>query len=263
MIVPRGSTAGLFLASPRTRKRRGLGWRPEWSLGRWYGLGSISPVGFADFASYQNAVTASYPACPPPYDPSCTGPRSAAISADLNAWTSNSLSCHNVVCDQSGSPAISVQQYTTPSGTSAIGTGYNTVAGFVPTVTTPAPVSASQSSSFTLTAPVTAPSKPVTPPSYVRRPVPIQSASAAAAPGGVLAPAAAPQPVQTQTPPVTDGTTPATAISVGCDPGIDPLCGATLPSPTDFGSIISSIPLWGWALGVGALILITRPGGKR
>jgi|SRR5215470_14457907 len=247
MIVPRGSAVGLFIPGRARARRRGLGWRPAW-VGQ--GLGQISPVGYADFNSFQNAVAASFPACPPPYDPACEGPRSAAISADLASWTSDPMSCHNVVCDVSGSPAVSVQEYTTPAGTAAIGTGYNTVSGFVPTVTVqpaPAPVSAPLSAPAAAAAPV--PARPT-------RPAPIQSASPAAAPGGVLAPATAPTPVQTQTPPgtVSNGSTPGTAIPIDM--------GATGPAVPDFGSILASIPLWGWGVAAVGLILITR-GGKR
>lgn len=236
MIVPRGSTVGLFLPR-RTGRRRGLGWRPAWSHELGIGLGAVSPVGFADYESFQQAVLAAYPACQIS-DLTCQGPRDASIAAQLASWASDPNSCHNVVCNSSGSPAISVQPYTTPQGTAAVGMGYNTVHGFVPTVNVP-----------TVTA---APAPVVTSPVPAPAPVPIQSASPATAPGGVLAPVAAPTPVQTQTPPA-DGTTPGTAVPIDM--------GAT-PTP-DVGSILSSIPLWGWGVAAVALILITQSGGKR
>jgi hypothetical protein len=114
--------------------RMGLGW-----AGRGSGMGAApSPVGFADFGSFQSAVEASFPPCPPPYDPSCENPRDAAIQAALATWTTNPASCHNVVCDPSGQPAIAVNQpYTTAAGQAAVGTGIQTTSGFIPLATPP------------------------------------------------------------------------------------------------------------------------------
>ena len=91
---------------------RGLGQQP-------------SPVGFADFASYQAAVIASQPPCPPPYDPACENPRDATIANALAQWTLNPRSCHNVVCDSVGNPVVTPP----PDGT---GSGFQTGPGFVP-----------------------------------------------------------------------------------------------------------------------------------
>jgi hypothetical protein len=67
----------------------------------------------------------------------------------------------------------------------------------------------------------------------------MQSASPDGAPGGPSAPPGSPTPVQTQTPPPTNGTAPAAGFS------------------------LASIPLWGWGAGLVAILLIMRPGGKR
>lgn len=95
------------------------------------GLGALapSPVGFADFNSFQSAVIASQPTCPPPFDPSCENPRDATISSALAQWTLNPQSCHNVVCDTSGTPLATPP----PLGT---GSGFQRSAGFVPVSTT-------------------------------------------------------------------------------------------------------------------------------
>lgn len=101
------------------------------------GLGQPSPVGFADFATYQGAVIASFAPCPPPYDPSCENPRNAAIDAALNQWDTNPQSCHNVVCDSAGNAQTSIA----PAGT---GAGYTRTGGFVP-VTSRIPARSSSS----------------------------------------------------------------------------------------------------------------------
>lgn len=281
MIVPVGSTQGLFLP----RRRAGLGWRPSYGTGArhrglgwrpFYGMGQVSPVGYADFNSFQNAVAASLPACPPPYDPACIGPRSAQISAELATWTSNPMSCHNVVCDASGNPAVSVQEYTTPAGTAAVGTGYNSVSGFVPTVQPVSPAAQPASiSTASMVSPVFHPSSTgtaVVSPATAARPVPIQSASAATAPGGTLASSAAPTPVVTQSPP--SGITPefcaanqtyippGGTFSSGPSTGQVTSTGACQDNPT-VTSVLSSIPLWGWGVAAIAAIFILRPGGKR
>ena len=93
------------------------------------GLGAApSPVGFPDFASYQTAVIASFPPCPPPFDPVCENPRDAAITQALIQWKLNPQSCGNIVCDASGNPQITPA----PGGS---GSGYNTNTGFVPVST--------------------------------------------------------------------------------------------------------------------------------
>lgn len=63
-----------------------------------------TPIGFADFASYQTAVIAAFPPCPPPYDPTCENVRDALIAAALELWTTDPNSCGVVVCDASGQP---------------------------------------------------------------------------------------------------------------------------------------------------------------
>lgn len=244
------------------------------------GLGYVSPVGFADEASFQDAVVASFPTCPPPFDPTCEQPRETAISANLAEWVSNPQSCHNVICNSSGAPAVALS----PTGA---GVGYNTTSGFV--LTTPKASTTPLSTSPSLKSPVFKPSTGTvaTAPAVTRRPTPIQSASAATAPGGVLGNPAAPTPVQTQTAP-TDGSTPATAIVLASDctatqtyipPGgaysAGPYAGqvaaygacqdnpAAAAGTTNIGSMLSSIPLWGWGVTALAAILIFRPGGKR
>lgn len=238
-----------------------------------YGMGYVSPVGFADEATFQDAVVASFPRCPPPFDPTCEQPRETAISANLAEWVSNPQSCHNVVCNSSGAPAIGLS----PTGQ----VGYVTTSGFVPTTPAAAPTTP-VSTSPSIKSPVFKPStgtKPAALPPVSPRPAPtpIQSSSAATAPGGVLGNPAAPTPVQTQTAP-TDGSTPATAIVLAsdCNPNqtwqalsVPPygVCQDNPPAAaagtTDIGSMLSSIPLWGWGVAALAAILIFRPGGKR
>ena len=92
-------------------------------------LGQPSPVGFPDFAPYQTAVIASFPPCPPPFDPICENPRDAAITNALVQWKLNPRSCGNVVCDASGNPQVTPP----PSGS---GSGFNTTTGFVPVTST-------------------------------------------------------------------------------------------------------------------------------
>lgn len=242
-----------------------------------YGMGYVSPVGFADEASFQDAVVASFATCPPPFDPTCEAPREAAISANLAEWVSNPQSCHNVVCNSSGAPAIGLS----PTGQ----VGYATTSGFVPTTPAAAPP-AQLTSNPSIKSPVFKPSKG-TKPAALPAPTPIQSASAATAPGGVLGNPAAPTPVQTQTAP-TDGSTPATAIVLASDctatqtyipPGgaysAGPYVGqvaaygacqdnpAAAAGTTNIGSMLSSIPLWGWGVAALAAILIFRPGGGK
>lgn len=244
--------------------RAGLG-RYRGMRGRaWRGMGYVSPVGFADENSFQAAVIASFPTCPPPYDPACEGTRDAQISANLNEWVTNPQSCHNIVCNTSGTPAIAAQ----PSG----GIGYNTTSGFVFVQPQPAQVA-------TPTSAPTAPN-PVSP--RGPRPVPFQSASPSMAPGGTAASSNAPTPVQTQTAPVDTAMNPiilASSCTAGQSyvaPGAayqyPPYVGqiayngacetiptGTTASATDF---LSSIPIWGWALAGLGVILLTR-GGKR
>lgn len=98
---------------------------------RGLGAAAPSPVGFADFNSFESAVIASQPTCPPPYDPSCETPRDAAISSALAQWTLDPQSCHNVVCDANGNPVITPP----PSG---YGSGFNTTSGFIPVSSTTA-----------------------------------------------------------------------------------------------------------------------------
>jgi hypothetical protein len=109
----------------------------------------------------------------------------------------------------------------------------------------------------------------VIPQGYGYRPVPIQSASPAGAPGGPAAPPSAPTPVQTQMPPLDASA--CTATQTFIPPGgtftSGPLAGQVTATggcqdnPTGFS--IAQIPWWGWGLGVVALVLIARPGGKR
>jgi hypothetical protein len=240
MIVPRGSPTQL--AGGRIIRRPWRGFR-----GVRRGLGSVSPVGFPDFASFQTAVIASYPACPPPFDPACENPRDAAIAADLETWKTTPGSCGVIVCDAAGNAAPG----STTSGSTASGSSMptHTSHGFQN------PFASSSSTTTSSTAPAPfgywaaggtrpAAGNPVVP--FYGPRTPIQSASPASAPGGSSAPATAPTPVQTQTPPA-------------CDPTTDPTC----PGYQTPGFSLSSIPWWGWGLGVVGLILITRPAGRR
>jgi hypothetical protein len=256
VIVPRGSPTRL--AGGRIIRRPTRGFR-----------GLTGPAaGFADFASYNTAVCLpqfdATVRCPVPFDPACVNPLNAQLSACQAAWATDPQSCHNVVCDASGNPAVSTGTYTTVHGTVATGPGFNTTTGFVPL---PAPATTSMPIKPVFHLPPPASQKPfgywagggtrppsstaVLPPGYGTRPIPIQSSSPAAAPGGPSAPPSAPIPVQTQTPP-----------TAGCDPS-DPTCISEYqPAPT-IGTVLSSIPIWGWGLGVVAIILLMRPGGKR
>jgi hypothetical protein len=125
------------------------------------GLGAApSPVGFPDFNSFQNAVIASFPPCPPPYDPSCENPRDAAIAAALESWKTTPGSCGVVVCDASGQPAVTYTTYTTPSGQTATGYVVQSNAGPIPVpapavAQAPAPllVSAPQGTALPVTSP--------------------------------------------------------------------------------------------------------------
>lgn len=236
MIVPRGSSVGLFPPKRHTGRRRGFGWRPA------PGLRSVSPVGFADFASFQNAVTASYPACPPPYDPACVGPRSAAISADLNAWITDPNSCHNVVCNSSGVPAASMPA---------------------------APAAAATAGS--LVSPVFHPGTVLTPrPRPVPSPVAIQSNSAANAPGGSNASPGAPAVIQTQTPPLSSSACASTQTYIppggmftsGPMTGQVTSTGACQDNAPSIGDFLSQIPAWGWGVALISALVIFR-GGKR
>lgn len=231
-------------------------------LGRYRGgrgLGYVSPIGFADEASFQAAVIASFPACPPPFDPTCENPRDAQIAANLNEWVTNPQSCHNIVCNTSG--AVVPQ----PSG----GIGYNTTSGFVPITAPP-----------TSTVRSTPTPKPVT--FRPVRTVPFSSASPSTAPGGTAASSNAPTPVQTQAAPIDSATNPiilASSCTAGQSyvaPGAayqyPPYVGQiayngaceTIPTSTTAGAtdFLSSIPIWGWALAGLGVILLTR-GGKR
>lgn len=186
------------------------------------GLGQTppSPVGFPNFASYQAAVIAAYPMCPPPFDPSCENPRDAAISAALNAWTTNSQSCANVVCNAMGQPQITPA----PGGS---GSGYNTTTGFVPVST--------QGPSYTAPPPQPLPPPPAQP-SVVNPSPPTQqttTGSSAASPGSVMNQA--------------NGTAPIT----GCDPGTiyeygpcASTVGGYVPTGTTSGDIITGVPNW-------------------
>ena len=199
------------------------------------GLGQApSPVGFPDFASFQNAVISSFPACPAPFDPTCENPRDAAIAAALNSWVTNSQSCANVVCNAAGQPQITPA----PSGS---GSGFNTTGGFVP-VSTQGP---------NYTAPPSAPPPAAPPqPSVVNPSPPTQlttTGSSATAPGSAVSQA--------------NGT-----VAVpGCDPGIDPLCvastvGGFVPTvPATSGDIVAGVPNWVLAVAGGvALVLLAR-----
>jgi hypothetical protein len=141
------------------------------------GLGDVSPLGSQDFNSFQNAVIASFPPCPPPFDPTCQNPRDAAIAAALNAWVTDPGSCHNIVCDATGQPLVSYQPYTTPTGQPAAAVGINSTSGFVP-LTPGAPPSA----------------RPAPAPASSPAPVPVAAPASPRLPAGT-------QPVQVGAPP--------------------------------------------------------------
>ena len=210
-------------------------------------LGQPSPVGFANFADYQAAVIASFPACPPPYDPTCENPRDASISAALAAWTTNPQSCANVVCNASGSPQITPA----PSGT---GSGYNTTSGFVPV-------------SVTTT---------YTPPASTPTPQPVATPVAAAAATPTVAatpkPPAPAQPAVVNPSPVTQLTTtgstttsPTSVVSqangtVAIPGTVASTVGGVVSTTTDTsGDIVSGVPNWVLFVAGGvALVLLTR-----
>ena len=157
--------------------RRGL-------AGRRRGLAGPA-AGYPDFASYNSAVCLPMSGavmCPPPYDPACVGPASANVSACQAAWVTDPTSCHNIVCDSSGSPQISYQSYTTPSGQASAAVGYQTTTGFVPVAPAPPP-------------PAPPPAAAPAPPSAVqpaRVPPPV---AITGGPAGVIQPAPSLQPV--------------------------------------------------------------------
>ena len=204
------------------------------------GLGQPSPVGFADFASYQGAVIASFPPCPPPFDPTCENPRDAAISAALEQWSANPRSCANIVCNSAGQPQISIA----PSGS---GSGFNTTGGFVPVtsrVTTP---QASTDTTVTRQLPV----RTTLP---IHRPVP--------------RPYAPPQPsVVNPSPPsqlTTTGSTttaPGSAVSqangtVSIPGTTASTVGGTVSTTDTSGEVISGVPNWVLFVGGGILVFL-------
>lgn len=249
MIVPRGSATKLAGGRIIRRPARGFRFGPQRGTGwgRGAGLGYVSPVGFQDFASFQTAVIASFPACPPPFDPTCETPRDAQIASNLEEWKTNPQSCGVIVCDAAGNPAVSAP-VPVPAPSSAVMPVKRRFG-----VPANAPVT---SGGTKLSVPPTfgypgygtrTGGTAVVPAGYTSRTVPTQSASPAGAPGGPAAPPAAPVPVQTQAPP--------------CDPTSDPTCPGYVAPTTGFS--LSSIPWWGWGIGVVGLILIMRPGGRK
>ena len=252
MIVPRGSPTKLAGGRIINRPARGFrAWGRPGMPWRGSGLGYVSPVGFPDFASFQTAVIASFPSCPPPFDPTCENPRDAQIASNLLEWKTNPGSCGVIVCDAAGNAAPG----STTSGSPASGSSMpvHTSRGFQNPVgpgfisTAAPPVKFGYWAGGGTKPPA---GTPVGSPRVPRQTIPMQSASTDGAPGGTSAPPAAPTPVQTQTPP--------------CDPTSDPTCpGYQTPTGTAISNVISAIPWWGWGIGVLALVMIARPGGRR
>jgi hypothetical protein len=255
VIVPRGSptqlVGGRIIHRPargfRFGPQRGTGWGRGAGLGWGWGhrgVGYVSPVGFADFGTFQTAAIASEPPCPPPFDPACENPRDARIAANLLEWKTNPQSCGVIVCDAGGNPAAGSSA--TPPATTTM--PVTTLRRRPPPVSNAPPPSGGTPPTFGYPGYKMGGAGPaVIPQGYGYRPVPIQSASPAGAPGGPSAPPSAPTPVQTQAPP--------------CDPSTDPTCPGYQAPATGFS--LSDVPWWGWGLGVVALVLIARPGGKR
>ena len=195
------------------------------------GLGQPSPVGFADFASYQGAVIASFPPCPPPYDPSCENPRDAAISAAEEQWSANPESCANIVCNSAGQPQISIA----PGGS---GSGYNTSGGFVPVTSQQA---SPQASTQTTTRPThTTRFKPYAPPqASVVNPSPASqlttTGSTTTAPGSAVS--------QANGTVAVPGTTASTV-------------GGTVSTTDTSGDIITGLPNWALFIGGGILVFL-------
>lgn len=185
------------------------------------GLGAAipSPVGFADFASFQNAVIASQPTCPPPFDPVCENPRDATISNALAQWSLNPQSCHNVVCDASGNPVTTPP----PAGT---GSGFQTTTGFVPV---------SSRSSGTVPVHVRTPWQAVAPP-----PAPPQQSN-------VVNPSPSTQLTSTGSSTVAPGSVVSQTNGAVVSPGItaSTVGGTVSTTTTDTsGDIISGLPNW-------------------
>lgn len=253
-------------------------------VGRYRGLGYVSPVGFADFASFQTAAIASYPACPPPFDPTCENPRDAQIAANLEEWKTNPQSCGVIVCGGSGQPVINYQPYTAPNGQAAVALGTNSNTGFVPTSPVnppPPPMTETQKNILVLqTLLAGCPLQP-DPQSCTMnytnllavaggKPTPIQSNSAANAPGGSNASPASPTPIQTQTPPLSSSACsssqtyipPGGTFASGPMAGQVTSTGACQDNAPSIGDFISQIPAWGWGVAlIGALVIFR--GGKR
>lgn len=252
MIVPRGSPTLLAGGRMVRRPARGFRFGPRRGTGWGRGLGYVSPVGFQDFASFQTAVIASFPACPPPFDPTCENPRDAQIASNLEEWHTNPQSCGVIVCNAAGNPA-QASPVPVPARSSIVMPVQRRPSSPAAPPATAAPAVAPKPFGYWAGGATPPPSggTVVIPAGYSARPIPIQSASPAAAPGGSAAPPAAPIPVQTQTPP--------------CDPSSDPNCPGYQAPPTapTAANVFASIPWWGWGIGVVALILITRPGGRR
>lgn len=195
------------------------------------GLGQPSPVGFADFASYQGAVIASFAPCPPPYDPTCVGPRNAAISNALNQWDTNPLSCHNVVCNSAGNPQISIA----PAGT---GAGYNTTGGFVP-VSSQTPVRSSSST-------------PVKNPRPTRRPLPVAPAQPE-----VVNPSPSSQLTTTGSTTTAPGSVVSQANGTVVVPGpTASTVGGTVSTTDTSADIIAGVPNWVLFIGGGILVFL-------
>jgi len=225
------------------------------------GFGAVpSPVGFPDFYSYQTAVIANVPACPPPYDPICENPRDAAISQALAQWKLNPLSCGNIVCDSNGQPQI----MPAPTGS---GSGYNTNTGFVPVSTagpsytpaSPARCVALKASDLTIYRKCMARPKPYPPPQpSVVNPSPptllTTTGSTATAPGSVVTQANGTASVPWSVTSIVAGYVPT------CPTGyqVDPRTGECNPKPVS-SDLIAGIPNWVLiAAGGLVLMLITR-----
>lgn len=227
-----------------TRRWGPVGFMRVGGLGlRSLGMGQPSPVGFADFASYQGAVIASFPPCPPPIDATCENPRDAAISAALNQWATNPQSCHNIVCNSAGQPQISIA----PSGS---GSGYNTTGGFVPVTSQVSP----QASTQTAVSP--RPTR-VVPKPYVPPPRHVLPKPYAPPQPSVVNPSPPSQLTTTGSSTTAPGSAVSQANGTVAIPGTTAsTVGGTVSTTDTSGDIVSGLPNWMLFAGAGIVIFL-------